>query len=76
MKCQYFDNPQQISAGEHLLLNSEGGAIALLSTTRLVYSAPNYNLNTKFIQTVFEKQDRPGSGTQAPMRYLSKTARK
>ena len=30
------------------LLNSEGGAIALFSTTRLVYSPPNYYLNTKF----------------------------
>ena len=38
-----------------LLLNPNGGAIALLSTTSLVYSAPNYNLNTKFIKTIFEK---------------------
>jgi len=29
----------------------------LLSTTRLVYSSPNYNLNTKFIKTLFEKID-------------------
>ncbi|MDA0890155.1 MAG: type IX secretion system sortase PorU, partial [Bacteroidetes bacterium] len=40
-----------------VLLNPKGGAIALLSTTRLVYSAPNYNLNTKFIQTIFEKEN-------------------
>ncbi|MEC9209320.1 MAG: type IX secretion system sortase PorU [Bacteroidota bacterium] len=56
-KFSYFDNPEEKSAGEHLLLHPEGGAIALLSTTRLVYSAPNYNLNTKFIQTVFEQQN-------------------
>jgi hypothetical protein len=56
-KFSYFDNPEEKSAGEHVLLNPEGGAIALLSTTRLVYSAPNYNLNTKFIQTIFEKQN-------------------
>ena len=51
----HFDNPAETSAGEYVLLNSNGGAIALLSTTRLVYSAPNYNLNTKFIKTLFEK---------------------
>lgn len=54
-KFSYFDNPEEKSAGEYLLLNPEGGAIALLSTTRLVYSAPNYNLNTKFIKTIFDK---------------------
>lgn len=56
-KFSYFDNPEQKSAGEYVLLNPVGGAIALLSTTRLVYSAPNYNLNRKFINTIFEKQD-------------------
>jgi hypothetical protein len=56
-KFSYFDNPEQTSAGEYLLLNPNGGAIALLTTTRLVYSAPNYNLNTKFIKTVFEKEN-------------------
>ena len=56
-KFSCFDNPQEKSAGEYLLLNKKGGAIALLSTSRLVFSAPNYNLNTKFINTVFEQQD-------------------
>jgi hypothetical protein len=56
-KFSYFDNPEEKSAGEYLLLNEKGGAIALLSTTRLVYSAPNYNLNTKFIKTIFERQN-------------------
>ena len=56
-KFSYFDNPEQTSAGEYVLLNPNGGAIALLSTTRLVYSSPNYNLNKKFINTLFEKID-------------------
>jgi hypothetical protein len=56
-KFSYFDNPAETSAGEYVLLNPNGGAIALLSTTRLVYSAPNYNLNTKFIKSLFEKQN-------------------
>ena len=33
------------SAGEMVLLNPDGGGIALMSTTRVVYSAPNYTLN-------------------------------
>ena len=56
-KFSYFDDPEQKSAGEYVLLNEKGGAIALLSTTRLVYSSPNYNLNTKFINVLFEKED-------------------
>ncbi len=56
-KFSYFDNPEKKSAGEYLLLNEKGGAIGLLSTTRLVYSSPNYNLNTKFIRMFFEKKN-------------------
>ena len=56
-KFSYFDDPEQKSAGEYVLLNEKGGAIALLSTTRLVYSSPNYNLNTKFINVLFEKEN-------------------
>lgn len=33
------------SAGEYVFLNEKGGAIALYSTTRLVYSSPNFRLN-------------------------------
>ncbi len=56
-KFSYFDDPSRTSAGELVLLNPNGGAIALLSTTRLVYSGPNYNLNTKFIKVLFEKDN-------------------
>ena len=51
-KFSRFDSPTVSSAGEQLLLNPKGGAIALLSTTRLVYSNPNYNLNKKFINSI------------------------
>jgi hypothetical protein len=56
-KFSYFDNPEQTSAGEYVLLNPNGGAIALLSTTRLVYSTPNHTLNKNFIKVLFEKKD-------------------
>jgi len=56
-KFSYFDNPEQTSAGEYVLLNPNGGAIALLSTARLVFASPNYTLNKHFIKVLFEKKD-------------------
>jgi hypothetical protein len=41
------------SAGEKVLLNENGGAIALMSTTRVVYSAPNYFLNKNIYNYMF-----------------------
>jgi hypothetical protein len=45
------------SAGEMVLLNKDGGGIALMSTTRLVYSAPNYALNRNIIDCAFDHDD-------------------
>lgn len=42
------------SAGEMVLLNPDGGAIALMTTTRVVFSAPNYILNRNIYQYMFE----------------------
>jgi hypothetical protein len=41
------------SSGERLLVDQPEGAIALMSTTRLVYSAPNYALNRNIIDVAF-----------------------
>ena len=41
------------SAGEMVLLNPDGGGIALMSTTRVVYSAPNYTLNRGIFDYAF-----------------------
>jgi len=43
------------SAGEEVLLNTEGGGIGLFTTTRLVYSGPNHALNERFFEVVFAK---------------------
>jgi len=43
------------SAGEMVLLNKNGGAIALMSTTRLVYSAPNHILNKNIFNYAFTR---------------------
>jgi len=55
--CEFsrYDDHVVISAGEKVLLNPKGGGIALLTTTRLVYSQPNRVLNEKFYEIVFEK---------------------
>ena len=57
--CEFsrFDDPDRVSAGEYVLLNKNGGAIALLSTSRLVYAAPNYFLNKQFVKVLFEKEN-------------------
>ncbi|MGM0409084.1 MAG: type IX secretion system sortase PorU, partial [Bacteroidota bacterium] len=58
--CEFsrFDNHKYVSAGERVLLNPNGGGIALFSTTRLVYSSPNYILNKNFYRYVFEKNHK------------------
>ena len=52
--CEFsrFDDPGRTTAGELVLLNP-GGGIGLLTTVRLVYSAPNFTLNKTFYEEVF-----------------------
>jgi len=64
--CEFsrFDNYESAndrpltSSGELALLNSKGGAIALFSATRVVYSAPNFVLNRKFYEYIFETDNQ------------------
>jgi hypothetical protein len=53
--CEFsrYDDPDRTSAGEYVFLNPNGGAIALLSTVRLVFASPNFTLNQNFYNTVF-----------------------
>ncbi|SMO90091.1 Peptidase family C25 [Saccharicrinis carchari] len=55
--CEFsrYDEKDMITAGEELFLNPLGGAIALFSTTRIVYSNANHNLNTSFYNFAFER---------------------
>jgi hypothetical protein len=57
--CEFsrFDDPERTSAGEFTLLNPQGAALGLLTTTRLVYSSPNFELTQKFFAVAFEKID-------------------
>ena len=49
------------SGGELVLLNKDGGGIALMSTTRVVYSAPNYNLNRNIFSCAFNRDESGNS---------------
>jgi hypothetical protein len=62
--CEFsrFDDPERTSAGEYVLLNPNGGGIALFTTTRLAFSGSNFQLNSRFYDHVF---DHTGGGLQA-----------
>lgn len=64
--CEFgkYDNPLRLSGGEQMLLNPEGGAIALLTTTRPVFSNTNFVVNEAFYKHVFTSIDgkRPRLG--------------
>lgn len=50
-----FDDPSAQSAGEKLILKSDGGAIALLTTTQVVYQNGNNVMNKAYLQYQFTK---------------------
>jgi hypothetical protein len=49
-----FDNPAVYSAGEKLLLYDKGGAIALMTTTQLVYQNENRVMNRNYMNVAFK----------------------
>ena len=66
--CEFsrYDNYERTTAGEYVFLNPKGAAVALFSTTRLVYASPNFFLNKNFYKYIFENnpisQTRYGLG--------------
>ncbi len=57
--CEFsrYDDWERTSAGENVLLNPRGGGIALLTTTRLVYSTNNARLNKAIYKYLFLKDN-------------------
>jgi len=57
--CEFsrFDEPDIVSAGEWVLLNPNGGGIALMTTTRLAYSLSNFRLNERIYARAFLETD-------------------
>ena len=68
-----FDDPVT-SAGEALMLNPNGGAIAMFTTTRVVYSDGNLRLNQRLIENLFAKQDDGSRYRLGDIMRLSKRA--
>ena len=50
-----YDNPLVSSIGENLLLREKTGAIALMTTTRLVFAFSNRIMNENYLKTAFQK---------------------
>ena len=57
--CEYgrFDNPNIVSGAQEMLLKADGGAIALLTTSRPVESSSNATLNRAFFENVFKTEN-------------------
>ncbi|MGV3505019.1 MAG: type IX secretion system sortase PorU [Adhaeribacter sp.] len=55
--CEFgrYDDPGRSSGAETALLNPQGGAIGLLTTTRPVYASTNRLLNRSFMQAAFSR---------------------
>lgn len=58
-----WDDPAFQSAGELALLNPNGGAIALYTTTRIVYAHENRAINEAFIRSLFDSTNVGGTNT-------------
>ncbi|MEX2117361.1 MAG: type IX secretion system sortase PorU, partial [Bacteroidota bacterium] len=55
--CDYarYDDPFDISAGELLLTMENGGAIGVVTATRVVYSSDNFQFNNTFSTELFRR---------------------
>ncbi len=52
-----YDDPSIISPAEFAMLNAKGGAIALMTTTRAVYTNSNYQLTDASHELMYKKVD-------------------
>ncbi|MCS6990327.1 MAG: type IX secretion system sortase PorU [Chitinophagales bacterium] len=72
--CEFtrYDDPSIVSAGELLAIKEDGGAIALVTTCRLVYSSANAEMNEAFMYEVL----RPGEdGFMLPLGEVFRRAK-
>lgn len=70
-----FDNPTISSAGEILLHKADGGAIALMTTTQLVYADQNRIMNLNYMKEGFMPMDNGQYPTLGDAYRLSKNLR-
>lgn len=67
-----FDDYAQTTAGEDVLLNPDGGGIGLFTTTRIVFSPNNDDLNDQFYKYGFVKSDENPSFKMGDIFRLTK----
>lgn len=67
-----WDDPAFQSAGELALLNPNGGAIALFTTTRIVYANENKTINDAFVRALFDSTNAGGTNTLGDIFRTSK----
>ncbi len=72
--CEFsrWDMTGKESAGEHVLFNQAGGGVALFSTTRMVYSSSNFEMNKSFFKHVFQND---GDGNNLRMGDIMRLAK-
>lgn len=68
----HWDDPEFQSAGEQSLLNPKGGAIALFTTTRVVYAQGNKLMNENFIDALFAPANSNSTQTLGDVFRVSK----
>ncbi len=54
-----YDDPSYDSAGEVLVMNPNGGAIAMLTTTRIVFAGENFEMDKAFFKYALESHNIP-----------------
>jgi len=52
-----FDEPAFVSAGEHLINNPNGGAVAMFTTVRSVYASSNEKLTREIYNSIFDREN-------------------
>ncbi len=67
-----WDDPAFQSAGEQCLLNAEGGAIAMFTTTRVVFANENEAINQSFIKALFDSTNIGSNNTLGDLFRQSK----
>jgi len=59
--CEFsrYDDPDRVSGGEYVLLNPNGGSIAMITTTRLVYGGISNNIgfSINFFESILDKKN-------------------
>lgn len=69
--CEFsrYDNPDFVAAGEKLILKPDGGAVALLTTTQLVFASLNLQMNQNFLRAMFRRYNNEWPALGDAFRY-------